>query len=350
MKKRITFFIGSMYGGGAERVISILANHFCQKDWNVDIVLLLENKVGYQLDRRIRIIDFTHSSGTYIKHLPNWIAEIRRYVKKNKPDRIVSFVGRINILVLTACLGLKVPIIVSERNDPKHDGRGPLMLKYCNLIYKRAKAVVYQTRYEKSCFSSKLHNGVIIGNPVTISVVPEQKKNYHEIVTAGRLQPQKNQEMLLKAIHILLSKYSDISVKIYGDGSLKEHLEKQIQTLKIGNNVSLCGHVTDLHDRIKSAGIFVLCSDYEGLSNALIEAMMLGLVCITTDYPGADELIENEKNGLIVPRNDYRRLAQAINRVLYDEELSNILSFNAIESSKMYLEHHVLKKWEDVIE
>ena len=349
MARKISFFIGSMHGGGAERVISILANNYCKNGWNVDIVLLLSNKIGYELDKRINIVDLSQSKGSYYKRLPNWLKKIRSYVKTEKPERIVSFIGRINILVLTACLGLKVPIIVSERNDPKRDGRGKLMLNYCNLIYKKAKAVVYQTNYEKSCFSNKLKNGVIIANPVSVSVHPKSLDSPYEIVTAGRLQPQKNHKMLIEAVSEVIKEYHDVTLKIYGDGYLKDQLQKQINDLQVAENIELCGNVSDLHERINGTCIFVMCSEFEGLSNALIEAMMLGIVCISTDYPGADEVIVHGNNGLIVKCDDANGLSKAIKQVLSDKELRNRLSVNAIEASMKYSESRVIELWKDVI-
>ena len=116
---KISFFIGGMRRGGAERVISILANDYCQRGWDVDIVLLLNNAVEYDLDSRINIVNITKKSGGYLKNAPRWLGGIRKYLKNRKPDRVVSFVGRINALVLTANIGLKLPVVVSERNDPK---------------------------------------------------------------------------------------------------------------------------------------------------------------------------------------------------------------------------------------
>lgn len=349
MAKRVSFFIGSMHGGGAERVISIIANHYCQIGWNVDIALLFDKDIGYELDTRINIIDLAQSQGSYYKRLPKWLVGIRGYVKKTKPDRIVSFVGRINVLVLTACMGLKIPIIVSERNDPKHDGRSNLMLKICNWSYKRAKTVVYQTKYEQSCFSNKLKNGVVIANPVSIAVEPEKTARPFEIVTAGRLQPQKNQAMLIEAVAQIKEQFPMITLKIYGDGALKTVLQNRIEKLQLADIAELCGNVSDLHDRINGAGIFVLCSEFEGLSNALIEAMRLGLVCISTDYPGADELVIDGENGIIVPCGDVQSLTDAIITVFKDINFRNRLSTSALAFSKQYREAHVLVKWEEVI-
>ena len=348
MSRKISFFIGSLHGGGAERVISILANHFRRKGWNVDIVLLLDTEVGYVLETGINIIDLSQGTGSYYKHLTKWLRGIRKYVKEAHPDRIVSFVGRINLLVLTACIGINIPIIASERNDPKHDGRSYMMLKLCNWSYKKAKYIVFQTSYEQSCFSQKLNNAIVIGNPISINCIPKKVERPFEIVSAGRLHPQKNQKMLIDAVALI--KEPHISLKIYGDGYLKNDLQTRINNYGLEDRVVLCGNVSDLHERINGAGLFVLCSEFEGLSNALIEAMSLGLVCISTDYPGANELIVNGVNGLIVPRNDSNKLAQAIELVLSDIKLRNKLSLEAIKTSYKYKDVNILNQWEEIIE
>lgn len=346
---KITFFIGGMKRGGAERVISILANHYAKKGWNVDIVLLLYPNVQYELNQNINIIDMAAGEGSYIKKVPKWIKKIRKYIIKEKPDRIVSFVGRINMLVLTASIGLKKSIIVSERNDPKNDGRGKIIQKYCNIIYRRAKAIVFQTKYEKSCFSKKLKQAYIIPNPVTVNINPILCAK-DEIVTAGRLQPQKNQKVLIEAFNVIHKMYPGLKLKIYGDGILKEDLLTQVKEYKLENEVELCGNVNDLHKRIVGSRLFILTSEYEGLSNALIEAMMLGIPCISTDYPGVNEIIKNNYNGVIVKRNDVKDICRGIKKVLENKDFSERISKNALEDSKKYSEKVIIKEWEKVIE
>jgi len=347
---KISFFIGSMGRGGAERVISILANHYAQKGWEVDIALLLDTTVGYELNERIKIVNLSVGNGSYIKRMPVWVKKIRNYVKTAKPDRIVSFVGRINVLVLNACRGIRVPVIVSERNDPKHDGRGKFMLWICNKSYKKARAIVHQTKYEESCFAKKLEDkSHIISNPVSVILEPSWS-NSHRVVTAGRLLPQKNHAMLIEAVALLKKDIPDITLDIYGDGNLKEELLCKINQMNLKDTVTLCGNVSDLHNQISDSGLFVMTSEFEGLSNALIEAMMLGLPCISTDYPGANEVITNGENGLLVPCRDSEKLAEAIKKVLLDNDFSHKLRNCAYETSKKYDVQEVIKKWETVIE
>lgn len=349
---KITFFIGSMCRGGAERVISILANDYAAKGWNVDIVVLLHEAVEYPLNRAVRIVNLVGTTGSYTKNAAFWFKGIRDYLKKAKPECVLSFVGRINALVLTAAWGLKIPIVVSERNDPKHDGRGKLMQMYCNCIYRKAKAVIFQNEYEKTCFDDALtRKSYIIPNPV--SVTTEQKKvpQQFKIITAGRLTEQKNQAMLIEAMSLVHREYPEVKCEIYGEGNLREWLQSQIEMQGLTEVMSLKGNVMNIHEQFANSSIFVLTSNFEGLSNALIEAMMVGLPCITTDYPGASELIRDGENGLIVPCGDSRALAKAILALLENNNgVMRRFAENAKKSSEQFKAERVLNLWHSVIE
>lgn len=345
---KISFFIGEMSRGGAERVISILANHYSDLGWNVDIVLLLGNRVDYILNDDINIVNMVNNEN-YIKAAPKWFWNIRKYLKTRKPDRIVSFVGRINILVLTAKLGLKIKTVISERNDPKHDGRGKLITMYGNMIYRTADHIVYQTQYEKSCFPKYLNKqGIVIANPISVSTRTHDTLRYH-IVTAGRLAPQKNQILLIEAVARLKDKFPDIRLTIYGNGNLKETLENRAKELGVAEQIEFPGNVFDLHERIATAEVFVMASEFEGLSNALLEAMMIGLPCITTDYPGADEVIKDGYNGLVTPCDDVENMTKAIEKLFTDADLKDRILANSKIESKKYMSEEVLKKWDNVI-
>ena len=347
---KISFFIGGMRRGGAERVISILANDYCQRGWDVDIVLLLQNAVEYDLDSRINIVDITKKAGGYMKNTAYWLKHIRHYLKQHKPDRIVSFVGRINALVLTASIGLKLPVVVSERNDPKQDGRGAVMQWYCNRIYHRADAIVYQNEHEKSCFSHSLaKKGCIIPNPV--SVAATKQGNSTTVATAGRLIEQKNQKILVSAMAQVHKTYPDVKCRIYGEGSLRAALQTQIEELGLRDVVTLEGNVKDIHARLADCGIFALTSNFEGLSNALIEAMQVGLACITTDYPGARELITDGETGLVVPMNDADALAKAIIKLIENNNgCADVLAEQGQIFAARFNAETVLAQWYAIIE
>ncbi|MDE7325573.1 MAG: hypothetical protein K2N63_04705, partial [Lachnospiraceae bacterium] len=135
MGNKILFISGGMGCGGAERVISILANHYSEQGWDVAILLMLSKEVAYPLDEKIRIIDLTMRRRSRIRTLPRWLKGIRKTVKMIDPDVIVSFVARINIITLFSLSGLHKKIIISERNDPYCDGRGFLTVAGTKVLY-----------------------------------------------------------------------------------------------------------------------------------------------------------------------------------------------------------------------
>lgn len=350
---KISFFIGSMVSGGAERVISLLANEYAKSGWDVEIALMLKNEVNHKqfiLDDRIRIVDLSIKEGGYKRNALRWVCLVRSYIKKRKPNCVVSFIGRINALVLTATVGLDVPILVSERNDPHHDGRSKFMQWYCNKIYSRASAIVYQTKYERGCFDRRLDKkSYIIPNPVEVSNNFLIKENDYEISTAGRLVQQKNHALLIDAISLVKIKYPKVKCYIYGEGPLRKKLEEKVQKHGLNENVFLPGNKTDINKWVAKSSMFVMSSDYEGLSNALMEAMMQGKACVSTNYPGSDELIKNGENGLLVPCNDASALANAIASLFDKKDKRQMLSVNAVIYSEKFSKNNILREWKKVI-
>ena len=347
--KHITFVIGGMTRGGAERVISILANYYAAEDWNVDIVMLLNNTVNYDLNSNINLIDMTVDSGSRIKSAPKWVTLFRKYIKENKPDVIVSFVARINIVVLLATLGMKIPVIISERNDPAADGRSKIINIATKIIYRKAKTIVFQTERARNYFTGKIKkNGVIIPNPIAVTCIAEKSKK--KIVSVGRLAPQKNQQLLIAAFKKVLNKHPDYVLYIYGDGELKEQLERQVACLGIKDKVFMPGNKPNIHQEISDAELFVLSSDYEGLSNAMLEAMMMGFPCISTNCAGADEYIMSGENGILVPLQDKDSMVNAMNYMIENKERALEMGKNAQKSVENCQVEVVMKEWNKIIE
>ncbi len=348
---KISFFIGHMGQGGAERVISLLANDYARRGWDTQIAMLLKDDVEQKLDANVQLVNLNGPSDSYMKNAFFWLKAIRGYLKREKPDCVVSFIGRINALVLTAAFGAGVPIIVSERNDPRHDGRGKGMLQFCNAIYHTAKTVVFQTKTEEECFDAAVcRRGVIIPNPVSIEGVTRKEGSGFTVVTAGRLAVQKNHKMLMDAMALLRRELPEARCVIYGEGELRQELDAYLEQTQLSPTVSLPGHALDIHEKIASASVFVLTSEYEGLPNALIEAMMLGIPCITTDYPGSSEVMEDGVTGLIIPRGDAAALARTLCRLAQDPELARTLSENARAEAVKYRTENVIQAWRSVIE
>jgi hypothetical protein len=212
-----------------------------------------------------------------------------------------------------------------------------------------AAAIVFQTKYQQSCFPRYLaQKSYIIKNPIKVDVTAVETDEM-TIISAGRLSPQKNQMLMIEAVSMLHEEFPKLKLEIYGDGTLRDSLLSDIEQNNLNDCVFLGGNVGDIHERMAAARLFLMTSEFEGMPNALLEAMAIGLPCITTDYPGAEEIIQNETNGLVVPRNDAKALADAIRKVLEDNVLEKKIRQNALFSSELYREEEVFKQWDAIV-
>lgn len=351
-KKRIAFVLGGMSFGGAERVISILANHYAAKGWKTDILTLLKPDCDFVLDPSIRHIHMGGSAASRALRAPRWLFELNRYLRREKPDVVVSFAARINLLVLGASLLARKPrLIISERNDPMKDTRTAGVRQLTELLYPRTDAIIFQTQHAKGCFGARVQSkGAVIANPVSTGL-PRSTRTSERIVAVGKLMQQKNHAMLINAYAALIERCPlKHTLHIYGDGPLRAELERMIKTLGLEGKVFLEGWKANVNEEIADAQLFVLPSDYEGLSNALMEAVAMGMPCISTNCAGAAELIQNEKSGLIVPVGDCEALARAMARMLTQPSFAEQMGNAAAEHARSFATENILKLWEKVIE
>lgn len=350
-KRKISFFIGSMRRGGAERVISILANQYAKDGWDVDIITLLSDSNEYVLEEKIRVVPLCGQGSQRTFQIPRWLCKIRKYVKEDRPDRIVSFVTRINLVVLCSCLGLKKHIVVSERSDPSAPGRIPFYVMLAiKALYPLAHSVVFQTLWAKSYFSERIQSkGVILPNPIQVQTEASDHKE-KKIVAVGRLLEVKNHAMLIRVFKRVHDVFPEYKLYIYGEGNLKADLTNQIEAAGLVDCAFLPGNVLDIHKRIADAELFVLSSNYEGFSNALLEAMMMGLTCISTDVAGSNEIIENGKNGLLVKTKDEEQLFEAVCSLISDKEKALRLGIEGKKSVQHIKVESIISKWKECIE
>ena len=316
--------IGALSAGGAERVLSILSKSFADEFEEVHYVIWHNMPVFYELDPRVQLHVLDNSPDISRRYRD--IFPFRRLVKQIKPDIVLSFLTPYNMLTCVACIGLKVKLVVAERNDPMYLKGGNIMRFARNLLYRRADGLLAQTKYSKSCYSGRLNRiCTIIPNPVIMNseyvgrALDSDKKN--KIVSVGRLDPQKDQATLITAFSLFLKKHPDWTLEIYGEGPLRQELEAQVHKLSLEGKVLLPGTSYHIWDCMKSARIFVLSSITEGMSNALIEAMCLGLPVISTDVAGSGDLIKSGDNGFIVRIGDYEAIADKMSILANNAQL-----------------------------
>lgn len=351
MKKKLCFVISSMKRGGAERVMSLILNKAVALDHDVSLLLIGDSEIGYDISEKVNIVDLSPQLKNVhgITGVFKRIATIKEALLGIAPELVVSFMTTSNMYVSLALRSTKIPVIVSERNDPVKDCPSIIKRWLRNYCYNFASGFIFQTEDAKKHFGNRIQDkSVIIPNPVK-NDLPDANIDSpsKEVVAAAKLMAQKNYPLLLNAFKLFLNDHPDYTLRIFGEGDKKEELVSLCEELNILKNVVFEGNVSDLHDRIKDANMFVLSSDYEGISNSLLEAMAMGLPCITTDCPcgGSRMLIDDGVSGLLTPVGDVEAFYKAMKKIAESKELAIKLSENAKATRETYSEDIILKKY-----
>lgn len=350
--RKIIFLIPAMRGGGAERVISVLTDYFVKKGHIAKIALFKSDVVEYTLNPDV-VVD-----KQLIGKCNNTISrliEFHKYMKKEGECIVFSFFTMIGLYILLSSIGTKAKVIISERLDPAQSiPKKKWLFKVREILYGLAAGFVFQTNDARDFFGDNVRKrSVVIPNPIKDNLpmryVGERKK---KIVTFARLEPQKNYPLLINSFSEFCKKYPEYTLEIYGQGEMEDPLKAMVKELKIEDRVRFMGFERNIHEKILDASMFILPSDYEGLSNSMLEAMAIGLPCICTDCPpgGAKMFIENRVNGLLVPIKDKKSMVDAMNLLADDIALRDKISCNAAKVRHELSKEIICEKWLTFIE
>lgn len=348
---KLLFYINSIHQGGAERVITNLATQFSSGGHDVTLVTSFIDEWEYPLGEKVKRISlFENKIKGAIKRNLLLVKGLRKQIKSINPDVVISFMGEPNFRAVIANRWLKSKLLLSVRSDPNKEYAGFINKFLAKTLFKRADGVVFQTEDAKSWFPKKVQDkSKIIYNQVALKFFDDDFPNGTDFVTAGRLTKAKRHDLLIKAFAKISDKVSN-NLVIYGDGELTDELQSLIEELNLEKRVILAGQSRDVLSAYKNAGIFVLSSKVEGMPNALLEAMAVGLPCISTDCPcGGPKAVLSNGNGILVPIEDADALADAMLSVYLDKENARTLSVNAKEKAKEFHPAIVYKEWEDYI-
>ena len=366
LKRHFMFFLSSFTTGGAQRVATILCNHWVAQGYSVTLVSTYSKKTELELGLDSRVeIQFIHEKmrtmGRLAKGPFGKVLAIRKIIQTQQPDVIISFITNVNILVLLASIKLKIPVIISERTYPPNRNLGFVTSFLRKKIYRLADYTVMQTQLglrwlEQSCKGAK---GVVIGNPVSLPIVASGKmlnatnflKDKKVILSVARLDRVKGVDILINAFSEIHEECEDYDLLIIGEGAERDNLITTIEHLGLQKRVHLAGFVENLDDWYRRSDLFVLSSRVEGFPNALLEAMAHGLPCVSFDcLTGPADLINSEVNGILVdPELGSRGLAKAIKTLQSQPETMLALGQSASEVKFDYSVEKVLAKWERLV-
>ena len=347
---KLLFVTSTLTSGGAERVISLLANEFSKRDYDVEMIALTSISPDfYKLNEQVRFIHADKACGGGLLKELWWF---RKHVKQEKPDVVIAFMEAVYEFVLMALLGCNVPVISSERKDPAT--LGPLRKLMRWALLPTATAHVVQTQKIKSYYNKHIQKKThVIYNPVNEKVYEFQGEQNiikeNRIISVGRLYPQKNQEMMIRAFAKIADEFPKWQLVIYGEGPRRLSLQLIIDNLQLTDRVLLPGRSENVIEEIARSEVFCLSSDYEGMSNAMIEAMCVGTPVITTNVSGTEELLHDGEDALIVKIGDVDTMANAFRTLLSDADLRKRMAKKCKEKISLFSLDSVVSKWKNLI-
>lgn len=386
-------YIGSLQKGGAERVMSNLADYFFEQGFKVTLVTTYlapnEYEVRHAAWKKVPAGAPNAQLVADLDENPVWVDPeggekdgiqrvfsallrdqqkdriynfrmrkkiLRDIFKELNPDVVLSFIGKNNIMALSTAGREGIKVVVSVRADPDMEYSSASLRAGMLANFGRASGIAVQSQGAKERFPGYIQKKcTILPNSMDPSFIRKRYIGEREkkIVMVARLHENKNQALVMEAFKEACGeKFKDYSLVFYGDGPDRQKLQRYAASLGIDGRVEFKGNVKHVAEHIEKARIFVLASGHEGMPNSLIEAMSLGLACISTDCPcgGPRDLIKDHQNGILVPVGDVKALAAALKELLENEDLCNNLGEAATKVQERFAPEVASAKWKEYIE
>ena len=325
--KRIALFVPSLKNGGAERVVSIWSSELSKLSDKIYLIVLYKAEQEYETYGNVKKI-YLYESYAHSKEgsIFSKIKKIRSVFKENEIDVVIPFIAHTGMMATAACAFSKTDVVETIRNNPNGRSRYSYLKLLRNISVALSKRCIVQNEEQKEYFSKRVQKKMVVfTNPLHPSVTQINKEYKTTLpltfMTAGRLEKQKNHMLLCSAFALAAKENPQISLNIYGVGSMHDELQQHIESLGMQEKICLCGRSDNIAQTLTQADAFILSSDYEGMPNALLEAMAAGLPCISTDCPtGPSRMIVNGESGILVPVGEAESMATAIKKIARDYE------------------------------
>ncbi len=368
MKKNIVIVVSALNMGGAQRVVSILCNHWSQSGYAVTIISTFTGKKinHFQLNKDVTLKYLDTNpffSKMKIFNLIWKLICLRRVIKEINPNIVISFLTRVNVATTLSNLGTKFPLIVCERSWPPFLSLSEYFFWMYKILFKRVDKFVVQTLESKTWFSQNMPGSKIevIPNPIVFPlplnneqlVNPDLKvaTNKKIILASGRLHRYKQFDMLIRAFSRIASAHQDWDLVILGDGEERSSLHKLSTELEIDDRVIFLGSVGNMAEWYERADLFVMSSKLEGFPNVLLEAMSHGLPSISFDCnTGPRDMVKDGLNGILVdPDERELGLENAMKKLITNKALRKKFSQNSILLKDEYSIRNIIKKWDKAL-
>lgn len=357
---RIAFVISTLNMGGAERVLSLLANGLAERGHNITIYSFSRpgTRPYYALDEAISVVPLglSGTSSSLVGALANnagRIRVLRRELRELSPDAVLPLMDATNIITILACAGLGIPVLAAEHIDPARHDIGRIWNTLRNITYPFARRVLLLTSGIDAYFPEAVRKRCrVMPNPVVVDCggPTDFPLTAPAIIGLGRLADQKGFDILIKAFALIADNHPDAKVWILGEGDKRAELEKLTNDLGLADRVHLPGAVDAPGAYLAQADIFAMPSRYEGFPIALCEALACGVATVATEFSaGARDILDHENNALVIEREDVDGLAKALDTLLTDKALRDRLAEKGLGILNRYGLDPVLDKWEALL-
>jgi GalNAc-alpha-(1->4)-GalNAc-alpha-(1->3)-diNAcBac-PP-undecaprenol alpha-1,4-N-acetyl-D-galactosaminyltransferase len=359
---KVTLVIYGLGGGGAERVMSILANYWVSHSWAVTLIMLVDSTQipFYPLDPRIEVksLGLAKKSTSRLAAIHSvWqrLQILRREIIASSPDVVISFMNDINVYNILACWNLDIPTIVSEHTYPGATDANKIWQFLMKWTYRYADLVTVLTQSAVPFYpATKGYRTIVMPNPVLTPapvVVTTQLLPTHSLLSMGRLDPRKGFDLLLRAFDRIQAKYPDWQLTILGEGAIRSELEALRSELQLVDRVHLPGSVKNVRDYLAQTDLFVMPSRVEGFPMALCEAMACGLPVLAADcLSGPRDIIEDGVNGVLVVTENVDALVAGLDALMSDPAQCQQLADNAPQILDRFGLEQVMVMWQKAIE
>lgn len=350
---KILFLNTNIDYAGATNIMLWLAGKLVRNGDEVVFLTYRDASEGREIPNGVKHIHIPlETCGHSIRGLMKSVNRLHDHIKTEHYDWGIAFLSPSQLRLSLAAIGTNTKVLLSQRGDPYQNEKKAKSIssRIATFAFNKADKYVFQTPQAMAYYSASIQSrGVVIPNPVKPQNRTCERNPDNRIVNVARLDiRQKRQDLLIKAFGIISDDFPKITLHFYGDGDDEYLLRKQAA----GNDrIFFEGVTNDVVKDIQNARIFVLSSDYEGIPNALIEAMALGVPCISTKCSpgGAELLIDNGKNGLLATSGDANSLAIMMRRLLNDTTFAEKCGKNAKDIVESFSEHKIFLLWHRII-
>lgn len=323
--KKICIAIHGLSHAGAERVAASWANYLAAQGHEVSVVVYAPVADAYDLDDRVRLVPLANTREQYFRlSKVKQLIRIRKTIRQEKPQVLISFLPKMQISMMLATFGLRIKRLETVRNNPWIDTDVSGKRFLWNLCFRRSDVILVQTKEQSEYFSKRLQKKcVVISNPISDSFAAQQKnyqgENTTRFIAVARINTQKNYPMMIRAFAQAVKDVPSCTLDIYGTGAAEkiQSLRELIEQLGMEERIRLCGWRRDISELLPQYDAFLMSSDYEGMPNALAEAMSAGLVCLSTDCKtGPKDMITSGENGILAKTGDVGSFTEGIETII----------------------------------